>query len=496
MKYSTRNFSGICLLAAVVAVAPAANAAVTVAIGPVYNPATGSRYYRITGGDWNQLRTFALGLGGDFATIEDAAENTWIRANVVGNASKPFIGLNDIPTEGTLVWTSGSTSPYRNWRAGEPSNSASKDYVRIDGTSAGTWDIVSLGNSNDAIVEVSGPLDVPGEFASLDVAFAAVGSMNATGIKIAPGTYSLAQTRSLSGLKLQGAGAGLTTIQGLVSTSSPTFVVNAGSSVEGIDFLGRSANQAIIAIDNLASKPVTFTNCTFRSLLAPDNDFLFQLVSGPCTFERCELHDSGYLLLSNGYESIVLTAINCIFRDMRAIAWAAGAGPTFRLVNSVVTRFTNTDGIFCPVFTNDFVNTIVWGNASVLQGFWAGYESTATNCILQSAIAGLDNQIVDPSFVNAPANNFHVKPQSPAIDAGIASGFLSAAPSDLVDADGNLRFVDVPPVPNTGKGALPIDIGAYEFAAAACPADLNHDTQVDDADFVIFLKAYNELLCP
>lgn len=29
-----------------------------------------------------------------------------------------------------------------------------------------------------------------------------------------------------------------------------------------------------------------------------------------------------------------------------------------------------------------------------------------------------------------------------------------------------------------------------------CPADLNHDNFADDADFVLFLSAYNELLCP
>ena len=496
MKTSIQCLVWMLLVGGSLALAPAAIGAVSVALGPVYNPANGSRYYRITGGDWNQLRSFALGLGGDFATIEDASENTWVRANVVGNASKPFIGLNDIATEGTLVWTSGSTSAYRKWRAGEPANTASKDCVRIDGTPEGTWDIVALTQSSDAIVEVSGPLNVPGEFASLDAALVAVGSMNAKGIKVAPGTYNLAQTRSLTGLKLQGAGAALTRIQGLVSTSSPSFVLNAGSSVEGIDFIGRSGNQPLIAIDNLTSKPVAFTNCTFRSLLAPDNAELLELVSGPCTFERCEFYDTAYLLSANGYESIVFTAVNCIFREMRGFVWSAGGGPTFRLVNSVVTRFTDTDGIFCSIFTNDFVNSIIWGNASVLPEALGGYQSTATNCVLQSPIDGVDNQIADPLFVNPSANNFRVKPQSPAIDAGLASGFLSAAPSDLVDADGNFRFVDVPSVPNIGAGALPIDIGAYELAAATCPADFNHDSQVDDADFVAFLAAYNELLCP
>ncbi|MFN9974100.1 MAG: hypothetical protein ACK58T_29805, partial [Phycisphaerae bacterium] len=29
-----------------------------------------------------------------------------------------------------------------------------------------------------------------------------------------------------------------------------------------------------------------------------------------------------------------------------------------------------------------------------------------------------------------------------------------------------------------------------------CPADLNNDGFVDDADFVLFAEAYNQLLCP
>ena len=29
-----------------------------------------------------------------------------------------------------------------------------------------------------------------------------------------------------------------------------------------------------------------------------------------------------------------------------------------------------------------------------------------------------------------------------------------------------------------------------------CPVDVNYDSAVDDADFTIFVAAYNELLCP
>lgn len=48
-----------------------------------------------------------------------------------------------------------------------------------------------------------------------------------------------------------------------------------------------------------------------------------------------------------------------------------------------------------------------------------------------------------------------------------------------------------------------IFISAYNLLDCAdpamppgCPSDLNHDGAVEDADFVIFVKAYNELVCP
>jgi hypothetical protein len=31
---------------------------------------------------------------------------------------------------------------------------------------------------------------------------------------------------------------------------------------------------------------------------------------------------------------------------------------------------------------------------------------------------------------------------------------------------------------------------------ANCPADLNNDDVVDDGDFLIFVLAYNEVVCP
>ena len=73
----------------------------------------GDRYYRDTSSlNWTDARAFAQGLGGDLVTINDQAENDWLREKLYGNF---WIGLNDIDTEGTHVWASGEPVTYTNW---------------------------------------------------------------------------------------------------------------------------------------------------------------------------------------------------------------------------------------------------------------------------------------------------------------------------------------------------------------------------------------------
>ena len=83
--------------------------------------------------------------------------------------------------------------------------------------------------------------------------------------------------------------------------------------------------------------------------------------------------------------------------------------------------------------------------------FW----STAGNPLLNFA-KSLSSQVVDPSFVNIEANDFHLKSTSLALDAGSAESVASGYAFDL------------------GQVAVPqsvaVDIGVYEVPGASSPA--------------------------
>ena len=73
------------------------------------------------------------------------------------------------------------------------------------------------------------------------------------------------------------------------------------------------------------------------------------------------------------------------------------------------------------------------------------------------------NFSADPRFVNRGTRNFHLDPNSPAIDRANANG----APP--VDRDGNPRGVDGNGMPNN-PNAGDVDVGAYELPASCLPA--------------------------
>ena len=106
----------------------------------------GSRYYRANSSStWSSANNLAQSVGGQLVTISSLAENNWL-ASALGNSGSYWLGLNDVAVEGTFVWSSGSTSTYRNWNTGEPNNTNNEDYAEFI-ASNGKWN--DLGNSNN-----------------------------------------------------------------------------------------------------------------------------------------------------------------------------------------------------------------------------------------------------------------------------------------------------------------------------------------------------------
>jgi hypothetical protein len=101
--------------------------------------------------NWTDAQSQALTLGGNLATVNDAAENAWICqtfTNFGGVTRNLWIGLNAIGLDGgnpnSYSWVDGSSSTYRNWAPQEPN--FSDQYTLIipaPDTNAGQWNNVS-----------------------------------------------------------------------------------------------------------------------------------------------------------------------------------------------------------------------------------------------------------------------------------------------------------------------------------------------------------------
>jgi hypothetical protein len=140
---------------------------------PTYNAATGHWYDTVlsgANGSWNNAESNAIALGGNLVTINDAAEEAWLRSTFSGT-TRYWIGFTDSETEGTWKWSSGENSTYVNWNPGEPNNSRSRDsnedYAVLNwNTSTGAWNDWSYARRDyecniEGIAEYSAPSTVP-----------------------------------------------------------------------------------------------------------------------------------------------------------------------------------------------------------------------------------------------------------------------------------------------------------------------------------------------
>ncbi|MBC7771879.1 MAG: hypothetical protein H7210_05250 [Pyrinomonadaceae bacterium] len=129
------------------------SAPITTIGAPKSNPANGHVYYLLSGSSWTQAEAAAIALGGHLVSVNDAAENEFVRSNFASESC--WLGLSDQTVEGTFRWADQSTVSYTNWYPFEPNNDGNEDFVHM--YPDGSWNDISAANARLSVVEVPAP---------------------------------------------------------------------------------------------------------------------------------------------------------------------------------------------------------------------------------------------------------------------------------------------------------------------------------------------------
>ena len=123
-----------------------------------------SLYILVDGPSWTEAETNSVILGGHLVTINNEAENEWLRAIVPGDSISGFggawIGFSDENIEGQWVWSSGIHSEFTNWSPGQPGDDwGGQDYALMG--RGGDWDDANPQPEYGSQHQASGIAEIP-----------------------------------------------------------------------------------------------------------------------------------------------------------------------------------------------------------------------------------------------------------------------------------------------------------------------------------------------
>ena len=233
-------------------------------------------------------------------------------------------------------------------------------------------------------------------------------------------------------------------------------------------------NSKGISVDfvNIGSLPESrISNCLIQNNAAGNGIYLSRVPSSSSlVITGCEIfgNAAGIYTQNSSCASIL---DNMIYKNSSMGIILQNPGPTTIRNNSIVGHTSygirRMDGGTAPVINN----CIVWGNNDDL------YSCNATYSCVEDNDVNAGNIHTDPCFVNADANDFHLRPASLCIDAGDPN-FNDFNDADI-DAECRIMF---------GKSSLRVDIGADELYWLK--ADFDRNEIVNFIDYVIWAPAW------
>lgn len=270
-----------------------------------------------------------------------------------------------------------------------------------------------------------------------------------------------------------------------------------------------------------AACSVTLRRCVFRGNLAfwEDGGGLYvapgaSAIVADCAFVQNEtLKGDGAGIAHDG---ALLELTNCLFAGNAAVAepdpvrgGALFATGPVALVNCSFAGNTADDGGGAWLADGAAAvvrNAVFWGND---RNEIVGETADVTYSVVRGGWPGAGNVDGDPLFVRPPApgadgewgrdddvpGDLHPTAGSAATDTGDNGAVPAAVRTDLDGAD---RFIEDLGTRDGGAGTPPIvDAGAYEFAAARCPGDVDGDGAIGFHDALRVLAAWGPCAgCP
>ena len=266
--------------------------------------------------------------------------------------------------------------------------------------------------------------------------------------------------------------------------------------VTGCTFSENSATSDGGGMHNNTSS-LTVTNCTFTGNGAGGGGGMFNVSNSSPTVTGCTF--SGNTAINGGgmynYISGSPSVTNCTFSDNSATSDGGGMY-SYWYSNPTVTNCTFSDnsatsdggGIINYYSSPTLTNCILWGDSPNEIFDDENSSTTVTYSDVGGGYAGTGNIDADPNFVDAASGNLRLSYGSPCIDAADSAALLPM-PYSALDLDGNIRFVDVSSITNTGSGPLEfLDMGAYEYPCNWSEGDINCDGVVELKDFAIMAE--------
>ena len=295
-------------------------------------------------------------------------------------------------------------------------------------------------------------------------------------VQVTAGTYYENITLK-GGVIVQGAGAGVTTIDGGGSGSVVTAsFVDSTARLDGFTITGNSLHS----IHNSDNSSPTITNNTITSIAG---DGIYNYKSSPTITNNIITGNSSYGIHNRDNSSPTITNNTITGNSLHGIDNSYRSSPT--ITNNTITG-NSLDGILnyyhsSPTITNNTItgnsrrgiynwdsssptvtNSILWDNGQEI------YNSNSTPVVTYSDIeggyTGTGNIDADPLFVNPGAGDYHLQSTSPAIDTGDNAAAIAAGLT--TDFEGDPRIWPLGGV---------VDMGADEYYVSLVLATIDID---------------------